>query len=214
MIGRTRPVLERELREICHVPRWGIVRTNRRQYLAEHTCMVTLYANDIGVYLGLAGHELACLLQRALWHDMEEILTTDVTGPFKRAAMDDVARKQWDVTGSKMLDRVFHKRDTRDGSARHYVSSERCDLIDAIVKLADMIDECSEMGIEISMGNQNVKRIFADSLTRVRKWVEVVISRSILRDDEQRSVQFTGQVIGACLQSRDGDSRNTHFETL
>lgn len=207
-------MLERELREMGHIPRWCIVRTIRQQYLAEHTAMVALYANDIAVYLGLFPSEIGTLLQMALWHDFkEEIISGDITGPCKRAGMDAPARKAWDGYLHHRSSQIFEDMDRRDGSANTHFE-ERVELLKAILKLADMLDECCEMGVEMSLGNRNVSRIFADSLQRVKAATErvaVCMGWPPVGPDIGR---FRGKVVDACLRSRDGESRNTHFDSL
>lgn len=207
-------MLEREIREMAYTPRWSIVRTQRQQYLAEHTYFVCMYANDIAVYLNLAPHEVGALLQMCLWHDVEEIFSGDIPGPCKRAGMGD-HRKLWDGKLRYWLNKVFSKLDRRDGSHNH-CSPDRVALIEAILKLADMIDECCEMGSEIQMGNATVKRIFDDSLTRVKAAVnEVIKHHRPWTNDPVEEGKFRGKCIGACLSARDGESQSTRiFETL
>lgn len=206
-------MLEREIREMAFVPRWSIVRTNRQQYLAEHTFFVAMYANDLGVYLGLDDTEMRVLLQASLWHDMEEMFSGDLPGPCKRAGMGE-ARKEWDRKLTGWLDKVFVQRDTRDGQDNS-LPPRRVELIEAIIKLADYIDECSEMGVEIQMGNSTVISIYADSLQRVENAIEAVI----LADGREPGVinwpHFANMCTSACHASRYGESRSTRiFETL
>lgn len=212
-------MLERELREMTHVPRWGIVRTIRQQFLSDHTAMVAVYANDLAVYLGLDLEDIGIILQLALWHDFkEEIFSGDITGPCKRAGMNNEARSTWDRALHGMASRVFSSMGTRDGSEwakpLHHV----------IVKLADMLDECSEMGIEISMGNRNVVGIFDDSLQRVENAVEAVAMEmgwpvpgdDVPLDPEKYRdhAKLRGMCVNCCNSAQHGVSRNTKFETI
>jgi 5'-deoxynucleotidase YfbR-like HD superfamily hydrolase len=218
-------VLEREIREMAFVPRWSIVRTNRQQFLAEHTFFVAMYANDLAVWLDIEPFYMGALLQMALWHDMEEVFSGDIPGPCKRGGLNSAARMQWDERLRGWLWRLFPRLDERDGSNHFPLSRERYEQFSAIIKLADYIDECCEMGTEIQMGNSNVELVFRDSLSRVKNAVREVVRLSPhvgeLHEDE---VPFDGQskadelmqlCLVACFSSKDGVSRNTSvFDTL
>lgn len=163
-------MLERELREFNQVPRWSIVRTLRQQFLAEHIFFVTMYANDIGVFIGLEDSDQLALLQMCLWHEADELFTGDITGPAKRGLATD--RKAWDAKLAQWTERLFGDISARDGSN----TAKRSALVIAIVKLADYLDECCEMGSELQLGNVGVKLIFRDSLERVKNAVRAVVS--------------------------------------
>lgn len=202
-------VLEREIREMAFIPRWSIVRTNRQQFLAEHTFFVTMYANDIGVWLGLDAAHQAALLQMALWHDMEEIFSGDLPGPCKRAGMGE-GRAVWDAKLSSWLHKVFGRLYDRCAANREGVD---LGALEAIVKVADYIDECSEMGTEIQMGNRTVDRVFHDSFQRVKAALEKL--REHYPMEQRHWYPLESTVIESCLRSRDGESRSTRiFETL
>lgn len=197
---------------MAYVPRWSIVRTIRQQYLAEHTFFVCMYANDIGVWLGLAMDEMGKLLQMALWHDMEEIFSGDLPGPCKRAGMDGF-RQKWDDKLRHWLTKVFGNMGDRDGSTPRAKWRIPEEAFDAIIKLADMIDECCEMGTEIQMGNRTVDRIFADSLQRVKAAISGVRKHFPYQQSDWHRLE--SRVIQCCLSSRDGESRSTRiFESL
>lgn len=202
--------MEREIREMAFVPRWSIVRTNRQQYLAEHTFFVAMYANDIGVYLGLDYEEMGVLLQKALWHDMEEIFSGDIPGPCKRAGMGD-QRKTWDRKLIGWLDQIFDRRPERDGSDLYAEFPPADQKLDAIVKLADMIDECCEMGTELQMGNQTVGKIYRDSMQRVVQALDKLVPLCPTLGDGPAYTKLRGAVINACQRASDGDSRNTRI---
>lgn len=164
-------MLEREIREMAFTPRWGIVRTIRQQYLAEHTFFVAMYANDLGVYLGLPLEQQATLLQMALWHDMDEVFTGDWPGPAKRALIKD--RADSDAAVSAWMAQIFDNVPTRDGENSPHNKAVR-DQLATVVKLADMIDECCEMGTEWQLGNQNAGPLHRESLKRVEVAITAV----------------------------------------
>lgn len=217
-------MLEREIREFNQVPRWSIVRTLRQQFLAEHIFFVTMYANDVGVFIGLEDADQLALLQMCLWHEADELFTGDITGPAKRGLVRD--REAWDTKLAQWSGKLFKDLETRDGSN----TAQRRALVEAIVKLADYLDECCEMGNELQLGNVTVKSIFRDSLERVRAAVRVVVSVASnysamelgeLHEDE---VPFNGAsaadklmelCVNACHASHFELSRHTSvFDTL
>lgn len=206
-------MLEREIREMAFVPRWSIVRTNRQQYLAEHSYFVAMYANDIGVYLGLSLDELGKLLQMALWHDVEEIFSGDIPGPCKRAGMSD--RKGWDTKLRGWLKQVFWRLSERDGSEPNRKWRLAPEAFEAIIKLADMIDECCEMGTELQMGNQTVEKVFLDSTQRVMAALEALAPLVPMLGSGPAYTKLRAMVGSALLASRHGDSKSTRiFEML
>lgn len=207
-------MLEREIREMAFVPRWSIVRTNRQQYLAEHTYFVCMYANDIAVYLGWSMDEIGKLLQMCLWHDVEEIFSGDIPGPCKRAGMG-THRVLWDKTLFTWLGNVFYKLAERSGACPRTKFRIPDEVFEAVVKLADMIDECCEMGTEIQMGNRTVDRVFDDSAQRV---MQALDNLAKVEPALKSGPAFTKlrTVIGSTLiEARHGESKSTKiFNTL
>lgn len=139
-------MMERELRDLAYVPRWGIVRTLRQQSTAEHSYYVTLYANDIAAFLGLPTDTQLRIVKYALWHDMDELLTGDIPGPHKRRIIDKPKAKHFLSTA---MDKIFGIRGHRDGSPHDAV-------VLTVVKIADMMDAINFLHEEMSMGNSNV----------------------------------------------------------
>jgi 5'-deoxynucleotidase YfbR-like HD superfamily hydrolase len=172
-----------------------------------------MYANDIAVYLGWNDAEIGRLLQKALWHDVEEIFSGDLPGPCKRAAMVD--RQSWDNRLRGWLNKIFDRMPERDGShpARRFRIPE--EAFDAVIKLADMIDECCEMGTELQMGNQTVEKVYRDSMERVKAALAKLAEVEPTLGSGPAWTKLHGRVIHACQQSRHGESKSTRiFETL
>ena len=72
-----------ELRTAGIVPRWSIMVTTAKDYVAGHSYFVTLYAHQIAKLIEWDG-PLDKLLFSALMHDtVEEIFTGDIPGPVK-----------------------------------------------------------------------------------------------------------------------------------
>lgn len=69
-------------RELAHVPRWAIVRTNRQQSVAEHAFFVARYAIDICRELGI--NPRPEFIEYCLKHDDEELYSGDIPAPYKK----------------------------------------------------------------------------------------------------------------------------------
>jgi len=68
------------------VTRWHSVPCYRYPSVAEHSFLVTMYANKIidKIESNISQEEKLNLLQFCLWHDVPEILTGDMATPIKR----------------------------------------------------------------------------------------------------------------------------------
>jgi hypothetical protein len=95
---------------------------------------------------------LACL-QKALWHDVDEIFTGDTPGPAKRAMVQD-KNKAKEVTGAWMDDVFGGVRQHRDGSGLNEFEGQVAHLI---LKTADELDAACQMASEVQMGNMNCR---------------------------------------------------------
>jgi hypothetical protein len=110
---------------------------------------------------------------------------------------------------------LFERLEDRDGiggSAQYPLSVGN--QFDAIVKLADMLDECCEMGTELQMGNQTVEKVFEDSLQRVKNAV-ASLRETYAPDSMGDWDDLMERCVQACLSARHNQSRSTTiFDTL
>lgn len=140
---------EREWRDMAYVPRWSIVRVNRRQNLAEHCFYVTLYAMQIADLIEWTGPR-GDLMKYALIHDVAELELGDVPGFTKaalaRGSVDDMERT---IIQNKFPDN-FEYIDWLDKPPTW------ADDIVKIVKVADVMDCVMYICEEIQSGNQTV----------------------------------------------------------
>lgn len=96
-------MIEHALRNFAHVTRWAIVRTNRKQSIAEHSFFVALYAARLVDALHEGGVMLKCrkaiILEYALTHDVDELITGDIPTPLKEVAdqNDGVTNRLFDL---------------------------------------------------------------------------------------------------------------------
>lgn len=152
-------MFERELTDSLFVQRWSIVRTLMPQSIAEHTFLVTHYANDIATYLGLTKPLHLRLLQRCIWHDAkDEIFTSDMPGPNKRGLLDAIgpdAKRKWNAKLQEWAARVFPNLVNREGGDNGDPGAE---VIELILKTADWLEASVRMATETQMGNRCAER--------------------------------------------------------
>jgi hypothetical protein len=67
-----------KLLNLSYVPRWVIVPMMRAQSVAEHSWRVAVIASELAARLGLGADKQLVIIQMAVYHDYEEVLTGDV----------------------------------------------------------------------------------------------------------------------------------------
>lgn len=151
-------MFESERRDLAWVPRWSIIRVNRRQSVAEHSYFVSCYGLEIARRLdwpkvtshvmdqGEVRHLLALYLLR---HDEGECLSGDLPGPIKRLCGFD------DTKLDKLLEARFGPAPTVTADMK------------AIRRAADLIDECFYLAGEWNSGNQAVLSALENSRKRL-----------------------------------------------
>jgi 5'-deoxynucleotidase YfbR-like HD superfamily hydrolase len=157
-------MLSREIRELEHVPRWGIARVIKRQSVAEHSYFTAMYANELAYLIGWGPEEVVdwhSLIMYALWHDSEEAFMSDIPGPIKHLVVDNVeytefAKKQslknWGIDKSFFIEDLHHE-------VLHEVKQ--------IVKCASTMDEVFYLLGEQQMGNGTLDGLIKLSISKL-----------------------------------------------
>lgn len=87
--NRTIKLSIRDQLRMSSVNRWQIMKVDRGQNVAEHTCNVMLISVEILCrYNALTGSGLEVMptmIRQALYHDLPEVMTGDIPSPMKRA---------------------------------------------------------------------------------------------------------------------------------
>lgn len=176
-------MFESERRDLAWVPRWGIVRVNRRQSVAEHSFFVASYGAELAKRLNWGNEkERYDLIVYLLRHDESECLEGDIPGPVKRLCGFD---------GSKLKPLL----EARFGPAPQYTPEMR-----AIKKAADLIDECFYLAGELNSGNQAVKSSLKNAQDRLwRALSELPGDREALR---RLKVELVGRIDAEITQSK------------
>jgi 5'-deoxynucleotidase YfbR-like HD superfamily hydrolase len=173
-------------RDMSYVPRWGILRSIRKQSVAEHSYYVALYADQLATLIQWEG-DTAALLQYALLHDIDETITGDIPGPVKRAAFDK----------TKMWDKIRDTMARRFGAINVFRLNNPLPEIKAIVAVADSIDEISYLIEETILGNKWVKVVLSEAIRRFEsRWEMLPIN------DEEESESLKVIVLGILATHR------------
>lgn len=148
----------REIRDLDHARRWGVARFLNEQSVAEHSYFVVVYSAWIWKAAGFQVDNIGLgpLLDYAAFHDVAEQFTTDIPGPVKRALIDPERMKAYEEAG--ILERYGHFVPTKSPSP----------LVTAIVKVADLMDECAYLIGEERLGNTTVGQLFLASHSRLK----------------------------------------------
>lgn len=156
-------MFDKDLRNLAYIPRWSLLRHIRQQSVAEHSFYVAIYAGQIAHAMGWPG-DRAALLDAALTHDLDELVTADIPGPVKRAY-----RSRMGIDGLSSLGQWM----------RSEASKRVPDLPDDpdretkfIVALADMIEACVYLEEEKNLGNRNVQDYVVYMHEQTRELIE------------------------------------------
>lgn len=141
-----------EIRTLAIIPRWCIVQTTTKDYVASHSYFVALYSRSIAEVIRWRGNR-EYLLMAALMHDHDESITGDITGPVKNT-----------VVGDRAPDFLFEKSQERMGSLldsfhdlEDSIPSHEADEANSIVMVADKLDALLFLIFNRRMGNTFVE---------------------------------------------------------
>lgn len=127
-----------------HLRRWHMVRVLRDQTLAEHNALVQLIAIEVADQLisatrlpsAVATSFKLEIMQWALWHDMPEVITGDLSSPIK-----SMLKKS---SSEPLLDQIENSIDDE----YKQMSENSTPTVRAIVKFADLYEAINFLHIE------------------------------------------------------------------
>ncbi len=165
----------KDLRTLSDVPRWTVLRTLRKQSVADHSYYVAVYALAIMQRLPWSdcNPNVVNVLQlivakRALVHDIPESFTSDIPGPVKQH-MDGL--KEYEETGIK-------ERFNKELNILNYNTSDiGYNFSSSVIKLADILDQISFLASESFMGNKNVYWILGNAKLEMNKAISTVADK-------------------------------------
>lgn len=154
-----------EIRDLAHVPRWVIVRTNRQQNVAEHSYFVALLVDDMVTFISAKLPEFFVeertkykMIMNALFHDVAEGVTGDITGPVKNKIVDKHVYKEFIIRKEKELLGMSPTEDEKTlFDPRELLILKVADFLEAILFLVD----------EIKSGNAQLNKLFVELRTEL-----------------------------------------------
>lgn len=152
----------RKVRALMNVRRFNFERCNRYQSVAEHSFFVALIAKEMAADLGWHQFKIAAATYAALLHDAAEAVTGDL--PY-------LVRMIIDRGEVNKLDRMAEKElDVGEGDRFPAITLGMGDLKDVneLVEAADAAELFLYLGEELDSGNEAMRPIFEETLSRLR----------------------------------------------
>ena len=117
------------------VTRWHSVNCHRYPSVAEHSCLVALYAREIAsrVYPGLSADDQVLLYELALMHDLSEVVTGDMPSPIKRQFKNVFLPRESPID-------QLEASICPDAASREHVAKTELPHIYFCMKLSDILD--------------------------------------------------------------------------
>lgn len=147
-------ILGRFDRNLADVERWAIVRTIRRQSVAEHSYFVAMMMPRLLREYGF-GHRpemIADAIEYALLHDRDEVLSGDIATPIK---------KRMDLSPLKEMAQTFG-----------VVAVCPEPLVETATKVLDLFEAAVFLNEEIALGNARVGDVLYVIQRKLAKWCE------------------------------------------
>ena len=136
-------VLHPQSRILSDIPRWPVVRTIKKQSVAEHSYYVTLYALGLAQYLDWPKDLLYEVTQYAMIHDFEEMITSDIPPPFEANIKYDRKQIQEQISNYTPA-----------------AGREPLCTVEDLVKIADIFEAVMFLKDEQQLGNKGVSLIY------------------------------------------------------
>lgn len=126
----------KDISRSAHTVRWHIVLTNRKQTLAEHLYLTTMYTSAICDIVGIAANKRMVAVDWASVHDLPELMTGDIPTPMKRK-IDKMAPGVIKAIEDSVDDGISRVRDAIEGTE-----------LEVVVKIADLFDSIKFLSVE------------------------------------------------------------------
>ena len=133
--------------DMSNVRRWSHAYCHKEESVLEHTAVVAIIALSIGSELGA---DSATLLEKALLHDMEEVVTGDIPNPTKyhNSRITAEIKEFEDIAAQEIAERYFG-----DWAYITWRSSKDETLEGEIVRIADAAAVVIKIQQEKQLGN-------------------------------------------------------------
>lgn len=149
-----------EIRDLAYVPRWAIVRTNRPQNVAEHSYFVALLVEDMISFISKEFPKFFVeerirhkMIMCALYHDIAEGTTGDITGPIKNRIVDKDTYRNFIIQKEKSLVGMSPTEcEETLFSAQESMILKTADFLESILFLVD----------EVKSGNTQLNKLLVE----------------------------------------------------
>lgn len=193
------------LRRLVHTARFSTVPQSSVESVAEHSYFVAVYARVLAYYAIKQGHKvnLQEILERALLHDAEEVISSDIIYPYKHYGDGGLAA-EIDKINQTVIHEVFSKlpKELANSFVDIWKRAKKEDSIETeIIKVADLLSLLSHSFEQIHMGNHYFIRISKTAIRQLKKlkieWYPTLISEledyfvSISATDLSKKAQIT-----------------------
>lgn len=170
-------------RNIADIQRWGIVRTIRKQSVAEHMYFVALWIPRALRMVGIDRQDwILAAMEYALTHDMPEVLSGDIPTPI----------------------RVYVDKGMINLAAREYgVAPTHIALPEPIldmVKILDLFEACMFLAEEMAMGNLRVREILAVVDAKLHRAIDEYNGRHVEFDSTSKLKQALVRAMKGALE--------------
>ncbi len=169
------------------IERWGIVPRRNGGSMGAHSHRVAIYVQQICVILGITDINFILeAVNQALWHDMPEVITGDIMGPTK----PHIDRAKLSEYEYQVLTKYFPS--LAWGSPLEGLAA---DSVDAIIKVADMLDEVLWIIGEEKMGNQHLSNAWFGSHEALYAALTNLAKVGVRDEDATRLTKTIGEAI-------------------
>lgn len=130
-----------------YVKRWHVVHQTHDQSVAEHSFNTALIARRLAILCGENNNSVNEVMAYAMFHDMDEVLTGDIPGPFKETLPKELFRdRTFDMVDDRvvMIIKMADMMETTWHAMVHSVTPHAAQVADNCkTALADAIESCS-----------------------------------------------------------------------
>jgi 5'-deoxynucleotidase len=140
------------INDMSNVRRWSHAYCHKEESVLEHTAVVSILALAMGSEVGA---DMATLLEKALLHDMEEVITGDIPNPTKyhNPKITKKIKQFEDIAASEVADKYFG-----EWAKATWACSKDGTLEGEIIRIADIGAVAYKIQQEIALGNNSFSK--------------------------------------------------------
>lgn len=152
-------------RKLAHIERYSTFQLVGHETVAEHSYFVALYARVLCAYVKYPVN-LQLVMERALFHDIEEAVSGDIVHAFKYSGQ---LREELDRINNQTIKKVFYEIKGKDYYINVWKSAKDSSIEGQIIELADNLSVLSFAIEELRLGNSYMKIVIDNTLEILRE---------------------------------------------